>query len=458
MAISVTLYTFSKKINSTAQPTGGTAFDCVLKAPCGVVSPRIALNISGSPAAYNYAYIPSFSRYYFVHEWTWEDGLWVAYLNVDALASWKTQIGNQFYYCLRTTAGNIQAEHINIIDTLYPIKPGASTTVSLADSPFAATYAQGRYIVSTFSDATTGIGGMSTYVLTESQFQNLRKFMFGSTTYLNIDVEEMTEGLQKIAFNPGEYVLSCRWLPFSTFRTTESTIKFGWWDSGIAAGALSGSSVVSEGGTIDVPKHPLAATRGAYLKAAPFSTYSLFAGPFGTISIDPNMIYDINSITWQVTVDAISGNSLLTLSNGNGIFAHITGSACIEINLGSLVADVSGIISNPLSGLVSAASAGVSSLFTGGNVGQSIIDSTATAVVGKGGSGKGLLGAAWALHASFLSPVEENFFENGRVVCTTLKPTASNYYVMGENHVSLPCTDMEIELVKSVLMEGFYYE
>ena len=81
MGISVNMYTFSKYANSTEQPAGaGTSFDCVLKDTSGVINPTIALKLdmSFNVSAYNYAYIPDFERYYFVREWTWERGLWVA--------------------------------------------------------------------------------------------------------------------------------------------------------------------------------------------------------------------------------------------------------------------------------------------------------------------------------------------------------------------------------------------
>lgn len=119
MGISVNMYTFSKYANSTEQPAGaGTSFDCVLKDTSGVINPTIALKLdmSFNVSAYNYAYIPDFERYYFVREWTWERGLWVASLDVDVLATYKAQIGVSTQYVLRSSL----ASNGKILDTIYP--------------------------------------------------------------------------------------------------------------------------------------------------------------------------------------------------------------------------------------------------------------------------------------------------------------------------------------------------
>ena len=90
MGIAVEFYTFSKNPNSTKQPNGdGTIYSCNLIEPCSVVNPVIALAIQTKPYGFNYAKIPEFGRFYFVNDWTYSGGRWIATLNVDVLASWK---------------------------------------------------------------------------------------------------------------------------------------------------------------------------------------------------------------------------------------------------------------------------------------------------------------------------------------------------------------------------------
>lgn len=63
-----------------------------LKDGCSVLSPSVVLtgeNLSG----YNYAYIPQFSRYYFIKEITSvKSGLWEISMKVDVLETYKDSI------------------------------------------------------------------------------------------------------------------------------------------------------------------------------------------------------------------------------------------------------------------------------------------------------------------------------------------------------------------------------
>ena len=66
-----------------------------LKDGCSVLSPSVVLtgeNLSG----FNYAYIPQFSRYYFIKEITSvKSGLWELSMRVDVLETYQTQIKAQ---------------------------------------------------------------------------------------------------------------------------------------------------------------------------------------------------------------------------------------------------------------------------------------------------------------------------------------------------------------------------
>ena len=76
----VKFFSFAKKENSTAQPTGGTEYECQIKRESGILNPEIILNIglTGAPAGWNYAYIADFSRHYFIREWINEGPIWRA--------------------------------------------------------------------------------------------------------------------------------------------------------------------------------------------------------------------------------------------------------------------------------------------------------------------------------------------------------------------------------------------
>ena len=110
MAFVVNFYNFAKRENSTARPSGGTSFNCILKSESSIINPTIELQLSIDTApSYNYAYIPSYNRYYFVKEWTFNNRLWSASLSVDVLATYKTEIGNSFLYVTRSSAAFVRS-------------------------------------------------------------------------------------------------------------------------------------------------------------------------------------------------------------------------------------------------------------------------------------------------------------------------------------------------------------
>ena len=135
---SVILLNFDKKENSTKQPTsGGLAVQGVLKEPCSIMNPVIKIERLANdavPSTYTYAYIAKFSRYYFIEDWVWQDGLWEVHMKEDVLASFKTQIGLQTEYVLRTD--NTTFYNGDITDTTYPATTDVVSAVVENANPF----------------------------------------------------------------------------------------------------------------------------------------------------------------------------------------------------------------------------------------------------------------------------------------------------------------------------------
>ena len=133
--MNVVLYSnFSKKENSTLQPSGsGTTFDCKLKDATGVLSPQLEFHFaSGNPGSYNYARINTFGRYYFIREWTYDRGVWIAQLEVDTLATWKSFIGVATLYVTRAAS----AWNNRVVDNLYPMIEPCKMIGQMYQSPW----------------------------------------------------------------------------------------------------------------------------------------------------------------------------------------------------------------------------------------------------------------------------------------------------------------------------------
>ena len=101
--MNITYWTnFSKRTNSTKQPTGGTQTTVRLKEPCGISSPTFIC--SGVPD--NVKYVQAFGRYYFVSEVTHNGGLIEISCTSDPLATYKSAIGALYADVEYTSASN----------------------------------------------------------------------------------------------------------------------------------------------------------------------------------------------------------------------------------------------------------------------------------------------------------------------------------------------------------------
>ena len=119
MSFNVNFYTFSKKQRSTAVPSGtGKTVSCHANQTLDILAPEIILDWrqeSGLPTVYNYARISDFGRYYWITGWKNDGGIWSASLQVDPLASWKTQIGANSCYVYRSSS----AYNLRLTDSAY---------------------------------------------------------------------------------------------------------------------------------------------------------------------------------------------------------------------------------------------------------------------------------------------------------------------------------------------------
>ena len=298
----VTLYSFSKERNSTKRPSGaGDTVPCSANMGVDVASPVLPFSgFTMPPLQYNYAYVPSLQRYYWIERWTHEAGLWMANCTEDVLSSWRDSIGNTDAYILRSSAESDGA----IVDNMYPATGDA--VVSTSEKAIFA-YNTGNYVLGTVSS-----GGATEYIqLTPEKFEAASDYLFSDGFY-----DLAAGGLLKAQFDPMQYIKSSMWFPFDVSISPAKHLKVGWWDTGITG--LTVYPSIGKTVTIDisVPKHPQAASRGKYLNLSPYSQYTLDCRPWGRIAIDPLVLQDVSAITLDISVDMITGVGLLAVVAG----------------------------------------------------------------------------------------------------------------------------------------------
>jgi hypothetical protein len=340
MAITATFYKNDKKINSTKLPVAAAddiTLSVELKDVTNMFTPSLVISADVftdglghivNPMRYNYCYLPDFERYFFVRSWSWIVGRWECALEVDVMASFKTEIGNTAAFILRA-ASQYDAD---IIDTKYPTKSNEAGSLQ-EQSLFGnttpwntdiknASITSGFYVISVVNDDISAIGGVSYYALSATVMQELMNKLFASPTWMNITDANISADLQKMLFNPMQYITSVMWIPRgldTTGLTSTNTLPLGWWSLTLTGGFYRlnvANTAIEFTITCSMKYHPqYDASKRRWLQLSPYTMAALYMPPFGFIPLDMTKLYRCSDIVVRVRIDVITGRGTLFISN-----------------------------------------------------------------------------------------------------------------------------------------------
>lgn len=495
---------FYKKDNSTKQPTVGGYGNLTekhtvtgyLREPCSVLHPQVSLQgtpvTSTIPAVCTYAYIPHFSRYYFVKDWVWNDGLWTCQMDIDVLATWKNEIGDMNEYILRTDGTSSNMDE-TITDTMYPATTDFSINEYSMSNVFSTTISDGCYIVGIISGGTSNaVGAISYYALTSSQFASLKSKLFSDNNLMIMGiidsqgeelVNDISQEVLKTIYNPYQYIVSCMWFPFSatsiTSKTQVSTINIGWWSYSLTGYSLYAQRIeFGESGSL--PSHPQASSRGSYLNYAPYTRRSII-GRFGTVAIDTSFFKLGNYLSIGYLVDLITGQCRATIEIYDSSQQNPTHTVIAEryfmlgvpIQIAQVGTDYLGTavsVLNSVSGTVSSAFSGaLSGGLVGGITGAvagvangiyNTVQSAMPQVETSGSNGSFLAPAVTTkVLSQFFRIVDENIIHKGRPLCSmrTIK-NLTGFILCADADVDMDCYDEERKKIGEYLVTGFFWE
>lgn len=463
-----TLYPFEKRTNSTKRPSGGQEFGIDLKAPCNIIDPEIKIATQSNPTGYNYCYLPTFSRYYWVKNWTYANGLWVASLTVDTLASYRDQIGSATEYVVRSSA---QYDG-TISDSLYPAKATVQSVTNAFQGGFAETISGGVFVIGFIAKAANSIGAVTYVVMTPGNAKKLSAKLLTDVSYLSIDNTEISDSLTKVLFNPYQYIVSCNYFPFSIAEITAhlplvSSVDVGWWSVDIPCWILGeDNNNLTKFVSVGIPKHPQAASRGGYCNASPYTDYTIFLQPFGVIPLDASKLWGATTLSIQYTVDLFTGDSILRMfTDTNQLVHETTAKLGVPIQLSNITFDVpsgGGLLQTG----VAAAFGGLQAALSGGSfsdVGNGILNAaqaTNADVASKGATGSTIaFDSVPYMVARFKILVDDNNDDHGRPLCQrVLISSIPGYIMVDDPDIALAATAEEIDSVKSYMKNGFFYE
>lgn len=469
MAFNVFLYSFQKRANSTEKPTNGTEFVGLLREPCGIIRPSVSFEFAAgaNPSAYNYAFIPSFNRYYFIREWTSTGRLWICSMEVDALASWADEIGEQQLYVTRSSF----KKNGNIADGLYPILSDYTISKYQYASSYSTRIGSGWFVVGIINSDNNAVGAVSYYVFTPEQFSAFKQALMTTSTWTG--VSDITEELLKTLFNPFQYISSCKWFPYEPpVGDTITSLPFGWWNFSVTCRELS--SVVQysrrrkEIASSVIPKHPQAADRGDYLNNEPFSEYELAYSPYGLIRLPGWINIDNSSLILSETIDFITGNSTLVVYATNAaenqqVAAEVSAPIAIDVQIAQTNVDftpalrsfgsaAASIASLDFKGAIADAASGIASAVTAAPTVQ-------TSGRNGGFSDLVIYDAYITLHCKFYSVANNSNRLLGAPLCEDIKlKTIPGYIEVLSPHVSIACTSEERQTIEAYMAGGFFLD
>lgn len=477
----VQLYNFAKKHNSTAQPAGtGDSFDCRLKDQTSVTDPVILLDLNDKVnfTKYTYAYIPEFSRYYFVSDMVADGLCWSVYLTCDVLATYKTDIGNSTMYVLRSAA----AYDGRIIDNFYPMMPTYSDNHQHSDlyDYYTSELNHGCFVLGIIGAENDGnnVGSVRYYVMQEGPLYRLTNGLLNLLidNPTDFDFSEIPEGLQKCIVDPLQFIKSCIWLPYPITSVAQTgtlriNLSVNGWTVGDAQTPINNYMAdvtppyVETTNSFTLLKHPWASTRGSYLNTSPYTKITLTVAPFGSFDLDTSILNQAVTLTVNVKTDIISGTGVLEVRADNNILIRTTSQVGTTIQLAQGINNIVGGLAGFGGGIMSAiGSSIIGNVF--GSVGGiastigSAVDTIKPTVSTIGGNG-GFVDLSGGINIDyvFYYPVDDDPDHAGRPLCENRQlSTLSGYQLLMDGDVTISGTAGEQASIKSFLEGGYYYE
>ena len=501
----IQFFTFAKRPNSTKTPVAGSATfsaSWVARGAVDILNPVISLAAAQPPLTYNYAYIPDFGRYYFVKNWELVNDLWYVYMTCDVLASWKAPIGNSTLYITRAADTGITNGRIS--DAAYPTEATPQVSHTAVTVPWENS---GSYVIGVSCSPPMGVdfglqvGGTSYFVATPAAMTKLAKTMLSDSWTREAISGDIDLSTFKAIYNPLQYIQSIMYYPYTvTNNTFGGAFYCGWYkimdDADNRFMGLS-SKTRTFTQSVTLPKHPQAATRGAYLNATPYTEYTLYIPPFGTVTLDATRCAGVSSVYMVMTVDQITGIAemcIYTDSSETTLLSCVHGQVGIPIQLNQISLDhsaealnnrmmsynkVGGALSlaSSLASVGAGAAGGDSIVTVAGGIAEAVGAALSTQKALDQGIYNGLkLSAAkqdsagstgsflylvrpWRLDCAYQILVPEDIEHHGRPVYALHKISdVGGYLEVQDGDIECAAMDAEREYIKAALETGIYYE
>lgn len=500
MSFNANFYTFKKKPNSTAIPSSSaTTYSIELVDSCSIINPIIRLR--GSSASdmlgrFNYCYIPTFNRYYFVTDAQFDSdrGIWNMFLEVDVLATAKSDILASTQYVERSATNY----DLTLPDNKYPTTSTPSYAYKIGSDFFNKSPLTGDFIIGVVcngaSSTLTRIGGTQYYVLNNTQMSDLMDWIMQTSNYMSM--VGLANELTDVIADPTQFIVSCKFFPRTLLDLTgypTDTIRFGGFNSNVTGTKLPNdfinpAPVIHDGFSLELTDHPQKVTRGSWLNGNGTTERILRFEPFGLIPLDSSKLIGYSHIYLDVATDIITGSGILTIYASQSvpdtdrekmpIIGVYPASVLIDIPLSSarhqgylswfgqnfLVPHVTG--ANKAAGSIASGGGTLGGIVSMASVDAGIFLNIPNAIENffepphcSGVPSSFLCRTRPVLCSKFMELVDEDLGEIGRPCCKLLSlANRSGYFKCFEANIATNLTAIEDLKIRSFLNNGFFIE
>lgn len=439
---------FSKRANSTKQPTGTyDTKNVALKDKTNVKNPVFVL--SGYDPTYNYIYVPTWNRYYFIDDVVLGNtNLFEVHCSCDVLATFKSVINT--YTCFVERTSDTTKYDVELYDTAISSKEKVIHSSQATTNLIGA----GGVVICRVMNSSHGI---TTYIGAMSNFDGLFNPISDDPSILDT-IEAI---LQYYLYNPASYVIDCYFLavPLGSIPDkTADVIECGWSGGNGGAYRYTGTTGIIDGEvTLAKPSRYYNDFRES---ANAFSQYYIYIPSVGEVPLSSDLIDTTLSLAYAVDIftgetsfrlySTASSKTLVATYHGNIKAPLITGS--MMPNAGSVVTSVAGGVATAVTG--NPIGIGMATL----NAVQNIISPTPS-INGSQGSCAGYITNPNVVISEVAKDSAESPNTLGKPCNKNLQlGTVSGYIQCAGASIDITGFASDKEQVNAYLNGGFYYE
>lgn len=445
---------FSKRINSTKQPSGGTSVDVELKEDCSVENPSFILRGDYS----NASYVQAFGHYYFIEDKIILTGnRTLIKCTIDLLASYKSNIGATSALVARSSSqfnGLLRDDYVSTY---------ATAVSAIADSfefPFSET---GCFILNVVNVVADNSGYVANYLLTASQFRSLAIWLSGGGSYGGWTWADVQSDLILQFGDCFDCIRGVKWIPVpyddaKSYGSLEY-VCVGKYVTDTQGYLINTNAVLSGNGTISFSD----VLPTDFRCCAPYASIDLYLPYYGLVSLPPH--HCVNGIAYTYYIDLVNGDCNVRIYSSGTDNEKLIANVAYNIGVDTPIAQVGrtgvAVAQNALNVVSNLASGNVGGLVSSGL-------GLLTAFASNGASSKGTQGGRAMAHyneiVGYVSVMQTTNPADlltlyGRPLMEVVQINTLSGYVKTINaSVSCDCTQGELARINGMLNDGIYYE